>query len=120
MPYIDRNKLIKTIEDMPNCYNGFSDTFDKACIIGLIEEQPTVEIPRWIPCEERLPEKPFGCLVTVMDTDPITMEEFENILPYFVGYDGEQWNDAEGLQCPFEVIAWQPLPDPYREESEDD
>lgn len=73
---------------------------------------------QWIPVSERLPEEPFGCLVTVWDTDPITMDEFENILPYFVGWDGEQWNDDEGKQCPFEVIAWMPLPEPYREDIE--
>ena len=39
--YVD--KLKKDILDLPNCYNGFSDTFDKACIIGVIEEQPTIE-----------------------------------------------------------------------------
>lgn len=72
----------------------------------------------WIPCSERLPEEPYGCLVTVWDTNPVTMDEFENILPYFVGWDGEQWNDGEGVQCPFEVIAWMPLPAPYREEGE--
>lgn len=70
--------------------------------------------PHWIPCSERLPEEPFGCLVTVWDTNPITMEEFENILPYFVGWDGEQWNDADGEQCPFEVLAWWGLPEPYK------
>ena len=72
-------------------------------------------IPQWIPCSERLPDKPFGCLVTVMDTEPMTCEEFENILPYFVGYDGEQWNDADGEQCPFEILAWMPLPEQYKE-----
>ena len=74
---------------------------------------------RWIPVEERLPEEPYGCLVTVLDTNPITMDDFENILPYFVGWDGEQWNDGGGEQCPFEVIAWMPLPTAY-ERSEDD
>lgn len=71
---------------------------------------------QWIPVSERLPEEPFGCLVTVWDTNPVTMDEFENILPYFVGWDGEQWNDADGEQCPFEVIAWMPLPEPYKGE----
>lgn len=79
----------------------------------LMSLAPTV--PHWIPVSERLPEEPFGCLVTVWDTSPVTMDEFENILPYFVGWDGEQWNDADGEQCPFEVIAWMPLPEPYKE-----
>ena len=69
----------------------------------------------WIPCSERLPEEPFGCLVTVIDCEPVTQNEFANILPYFVGYDGESWNDADGEEIPFEVIAWQPLPEPPKE-----
>ena len=89
----------------------------KECDLGAIihiNAMPTVDAePQWIPCSERLPEEPFGCLVTVLDTDPVTMDEFENILPYFVGWDGEQWNDADGEQCPFEVLAWMPLPKPY-------
>ena len=40
---IDANKLRKDILDLPNCYNGFSDTYDKAMIIDLIDEQPTVD-----------------------------------------------------------------------------
>lgn len=70
----------------------------------------------WIPCSERLPEEPFGCLVTVMDCEPSTQTDFENILPYFVGYDGHSWNDEDGEEIPFEVIAWMPLPEPYKGE----
>ena len=69
----------------------------------------------WISCSERLPEEAFGCLVTVMDCEPSTQTDFENILPYFVGYDGETWNNADGKEIPFEVIAWMPLPKPYKE-----
>lgn len=67
----------------------------------------------WIPVSERLPDEVFGCLVTVMDCEPSTQTDFENILPYFVGYDGHGWNDADGEEIQFEVIAWQPLPQPY-------
>ena len=69
----------------------------------------------WIPCSERLPDEAFGCLVTVMDCNPSTQTEFENILPYFVGYDGETWNDADGEEIPFEVVAWQKLPLPFKD-----
>lgn len=69
----------------------------------------------WIACSERFPEEPFGCLVTVIDCEPVTQTDFENILPYFVGYDGESWNDEDGNEIPFEVIAWQPLPEPFKE-----
>ena len=72
----------------------------------------------WIPCSDRLPEEPFGCLVTVIDCEPVTQTDFENILPYFVGYDGETWNDADGEEIPFEVLAWRELPQPYQPNGE--
>lgn len=88
--------------------------------IELIKRQPTIDaVPHWIPCSERLPEAPFGCLVTVEDEEPMTGALFPNLLPYFVGWDGEQWNDADGEQCPFEVLAWMPLPDPYEVENDE-
>ena len=40
---ISRQDAIKAIEDLPNCYNGFSDTYDKAYIIGTLEELPSAE-----------------------------------------------------------------------------
>ena len=43
---ISRQNAIKTIEDLPNCYNGFSDTYDKACIIGTLEEVPSAQLER--------------------------------------------------------------------------
>ncbi len=72
----------------------------------------------WISCSERLLDEAFGCLVTVMDCEPSTQTDFENILPHFVGYDGETWNDADGKEIPFEVIAWQKLPQPYQPKGE--
>lgn len=117
---IDADMCMAKIKDMPVTYD--SETVQRC--IEVVSNAPTVDVStvdvstvdtktHWIPCSERLPEEPFGCLVTVWDTDPVTMDEFENILPYFVGWDGEQWNDGDGLQCPFEVIAWMPLPKPY-------
>ncbi|MBR3052855.1 MAG: DUF551 domain-containing protein [Firmicutes bacterium] len=93
-------------------FRAAADAIEELC--EKLSEKPT----GWIPVSERLPEEPFGCLVTVWDTNPVTMDEFENILPYFVGWDGEQWNDGDGEMCPFEVIAWMPLQEPYKEEEE--
>lgn len=73
---------------------------------------------KWIPCSERMPEEAYGCLVTVMDCEAYSMEDFENIYPEFVGWDGETWNDGDGEEIPFEVIAWMPLPKPYKEKTE--
>lgn len=43
MRLIDADKLRKDVLDLPNCYNGFSDTYDKAMVIDLVDEQPTVD-----------------------------------------------------------------------------
>lgn len=42
---ISRKMAIKAIDDLPNCYNGYSDTYDKAYIIGVPEELPTIDVP---------------------------------------------------------------------------
>ena len=44
MEYIIRKAAIKAVDDLPNCYNGFSDTYDKACIIGVLEELPPADV----------------------------------------------------------------------------
>lgn len=48
---IDRQAAIKAIEDLQSCYNGFSDTYDKACIIGALEEVPSAQ-PEIVRCRE--------------------------------------------------------------------
>lgn len=40
---ISRQAAIKAIDDLPNCYNGYSDTYDKAYIIGVLEELPSAQ-----------------------------------------------------------------------------
>lgn len=40
---ISRKAAIKAIENLQDCYNGFSDTYDKACIIGALEEVPSAQ-----------------------------------------------------------------------------
>ena len=63
MRLIDADKLRKDVLDLPNCYNGFSDTYDKAMIVDLVDEQPTVNAE---PTEEQVKEYcRKRCLVVV-------------------------------------------------------
>lgn len=53
MRLIDADELYVEVLSWENCYNGFSDTYDKARIIDTIDEQPTIEAEpvrrgRWI------------------------------------------------------------------------
>ena len=51
MKLIDADALKKEVDNFPNCYNGWSDTYDKAYIIGAIEEQPSIDIVRCQDCK---------------------------------------------------------------------
>ena len=95
-----------------------SESVIDAIADAIVKKMQGSKTGQWIPVSERLPEKPYACIVTIMDTNPMTLNEFENIYPDFVGWDGEKWNDANGDLIPFEVIAWMPLPQPYKTERE--
>lgn len=47
---IKRSDAIKTVEELPNAYNGWSDAYDKAYIISTLEEVPKADRPQgeWI------------------------------------------------------------------------
>ena len=47
--YYKAEDVINAIEEMPNGYNGWSDTFDKAQIIRVLEELPAIDI---VECKE--------------------------------------------------------------------
>lgn len=113
----EKNMELSDVLSDANAYGGMFEGFDKA--IEIVKQEAEQYNNGWIPVSERLPNEAYGCLVTVMDCEPSTQAEFENILPYFVGYDGETWNDADGEEIPFEVVAWQPLPDTYQPVSND-
>ena len=49
---INADKLRKDVLDLPNCYNGFSDTYDKAMIIDLVDEAPTVDAVEVVRCKD--------------------------------------------------------------------
>lgn len=48
MRLIDADELKQAILELSDCENGFSDTYDKAHIIGVIDDQPSVEGKRKI------------------------------------------------------------------------
>ena len=108
--YVD--KLKKDILALPNCYNGFSDTFDKACIIGVIDEQPTIEERKWIPWDSgRLPDDSGTYIVTAYDgvQERVTFANYQKRL--------KRW-ELTGARAYWRVLAWMSLPEPWRGEEE--
>lgn len=71
---------------------------------------------KWIPCSERLPEKYMKVLATWKDT--WYQNAAESIDTLFLDEDGK-WHGRFGnleRNGSVEVIAWKPLPEPYRGE----
>lgn len=60
---IKRSDAIKAIEELPNAYNGWSDAYDKAYIIGTLEEVPSIDRPQgeWIYCEDDDGQDGYRC-----------------------------------------------------------
>lgn len=61
----------------------------------------------WIPVEERLPEEP-----KFME-DSYIVQQKNVIDPFSAYWDGKEWTDVNDDKVE-EVIAWQPLPAPYK------
>ena len=61
------DSLRQDILDLPNCYNGFSDTYDKACIIGVIDEQQPVDAVPVIRCKDCKWFGEIGCAIRIVD-----------------------------------------------------
>lgn len=76
-------------------------------IIGKINEQP--KVGEWIPCSERLPEKTGYYLVQLSRKLP--NEDYADRVVAL--YNGE---DKEFMTYERFIIAWQPLPEPYKGE----
>ena len=89
------------------------------------------EIPNnWIPCSERLPEEDVEVLISYRykegegDTSHIDMDITTYGQMYFGGNkvgNRKHWRAPfEYFESNYEVVAWMPLPEPYKERREDD
>lgn len=94
--------------------NDMDKTTIDACN-GAIE---LLEQTRWIPCNERLPKDYSSCLCTIRNhyTYDNHIEVYDHVVVYNPAE--KEWLD-ESSKLAFEVIAWMPLPEPYRESEEE-
>ena len=71
-------------------------------IFDAIEAAPTIDVPTWIPCSERLPSEETSVLVTFGYGEI-------GIDIHTVGWANNSWVWHD------DAIAWMPLPKPYEE-----
>lgn len=112
-----------------------------ACIdiLNFIDNAPTIDaVPRWIPCEERLPKDLEVVNITWVNHRPMTYYADIKDKPFTataIHYKDKWWwyspicedllaecgeSECDEMDAGIEVTAWMPLPDPYEEERKDD
>ena len=99
--------------------------------ITALQKIPVVELPTWIPCMERMPEERESIFKKAKGTDKWDPEMFESISDdvnvtvefedgtrkTMTSYttDGK-WSCEKEYRIKMKVIAWCPLPEPYKGE----
>ena len=85
-----------------------------------MDEDKDTNVPSnegWIPVEERLPENSAN---SIYDMQLVTLKDGEVCLGVYRNKDGEWWTRKQEGETHYtnkhEVIAWQPLPEPYKED----
>lgn len=63
--YINADALISDIKQMRNTSNGYSDTFDKSEIVGVIEEQPAADVVEVVRCGQCKFFQSRGCFIGI-------------------------------------------------------
>ena len=100
-----RYKIPGKIETYSQYNEAWQDALDRAegAIFNLPSAQPEQQ---WIPCSERLPED---------DDDVIITTGFEIYIGWFDA-DNHTWRLRNDYIT--SIVAWMPLPEPYKAESE--
>ena len=112
---VDEKKLI---ESFCASLNTGRETFPIDLIVECIEEQP--KVGEWIPCSERLPKEPKTNPVLEgknLELYLVTTEhgsnEQDKVYPFRAFWNGVNFTDGWHI---LDVIAWMPLPEPYKGE----
>ena len=82
-------------------------------LIEIVKQEAEKYNNGWIPCSEKLPELRKDVLVTVKYTGSMGMHGYW-IKTGHMEAENDWWGDCAGG----EVIAWQPLPQPYQPKGE--
>ena len=111
---IDEKKLIEDILQHENVLASANHVYKSGYrdrqveIIDIINRQP--KVGEWIPVSERGPDDGETYLIT-------NAESFEQYHTYKGWYDGTKgiWHMTGNFERKMNVIAWMPLPEPYKE-----
>ena len=94
-------------------------------MIAAIGYKHETSVPQWIPCSERLPEEDGDYWITVdpryvppqyKSTDIILWSNGKWMMADYFVIDGEgrKMPEYKAVEVDIPIIAWMPLPEPYR------
>ena len=113
---------IKLMQNKNGEWEKYDDTYDVVIHCESEEEQErAISILKdrlWIPCQERLPEESDYYMACIYDED---VDDYDFRKTWFAHEDDYDMDESEWRELqPFEkVVAWMPLPEPYRREEQD-
>lgn len=115
---IDEKKLIEVIETYAKDKTDIGYWYDRLwgmrMAIEIINQQP--KVGEWIPCSERLPKVPQNIDDDDCPEFNVMIKGASAATTLKYSPDGA-WFDDLGIV--YEVIAWQPLPEPWKGENND-
>ena len=101
---ISRQAVLKLLSTMPS-----EEAITKAMLIQNVKYMSSAQPEQqWIPCSERLPEHGGRYLISVLDG----INRRTTVAPYLPRC--KAWT-MTGRMAYWKVIAWMPLPEPYKE-----
>ena len=93
------------IKKCPKCGLWYSEDLGHECEVGTSDVEAA--LGKWMPVENGLPEAYVSVLVTCRDGDVCWLDTAR--------YEGGRWS-LRVIPLIGRVVAWMPLPEPYREE----
>lgn len=101
---IDEKRLIENIEKEFDgvCVYDVSPSQAVADFVEIVDRQP--KVGEWIPCSQLLPLDGVNVLIT---------DEYNNMSVGYLEIGMRRWHDIYDCIILDEIIAWQPLPEPY-------
>ena len=80
---------------------------------------PAQPAPRWIPCSERLPDHPENNDYYLVTIQCEHHDGWDDYVTGFAEWTKHGWDELSCYIGQIKVIAWMPLPEPYKERRED-